>query len=134
MAEKNDDIEVLWLYGSRAKGCATEISDYDFAVAFKNFGLSVSDKYLRPNLLAMDWSALLNIEESKLSVVDINAVPAYLGFNIVEYGDVLYQEPSMRRVIEMNRIFSQYELPLIASQLLDNQLSEEKLKENQVNE
>jgi hypothetical protein len=40
----------------------------------------------------------------------------------------------MRRVIEMNRIFSQYELPLIASQLLDNQLSEEKLKENQVNE
>ena len=82
----------------------------------------------------MDWSALLNIEESKLSVVDINAVPAYLGFNIVEYGDVLYQEPSMRRVIEMNRIFSQYELPLIASQLLDNQLSEEKLKENQVNE
>jgi predicted nucleotidyltransferase len=90
LAEKNDDIEVLWLYGTRAKGCATEISDYDFAVAFKNFGLSVSDKYLRPNLLAMDWSALLNIEESKLSVVDINAVPAYLGFNIVEYGDVLY--------------------------------------------
>jgi predicted nucleotidyltransferase len=134
LAEKNDDIEVLWLYGSRAKGCATKESDYDFAVAFKNFELSVSDKYLRPNLLAMDWAALLNIEESKLSVVDINAAPAYLGFNIVEYGEALYQEPSMRRVVEMNRIYSQYDFQLLESQLIESRLSEEKLKEVEINE
>ena len=35
LAKKHPDIEVLWLYGSRARNTATETSDYDLAVAFE---------------------------------------------------------------------------------------------------
>ena len=36
-AEQNPDILIVWLYGSRAKGNAHRLSDYDLAVAFKSF-------------------------------------------------------------------------------------------------
>ncbi len=113
LARANDDIEVLWLYGSRAKGSFHDESDYDLAVAFKDFTLSVSDRYLRPNLLAMEWAFELGIEESMLSVIDINTSPVYLTFNVIEYGKVVYQEPTMRRITEQNRIYSQYEFQMI---------------------
>ncbi|NQZ33763.1 MAG: nucleotidyltransferase domain-containing protein [Oceanospirillaceae bacterium] len=113
LANANDDIEVLWLYGSRAKDSFHDSSDYDLAVAFKDFTLSVSDRYLRPNLLAMEWACELGVEESMLSIIDINTSPVYLTFNVIEYGKVVYQEPTMRRVIEHNRIYSQYEFQMI---------------------
>jgi len=116
LAEQNDDIEVLWLYGSRAKNSYSDASDYDLAVAFKDFNLSVSDRYLRPNLLAMDWASALMLDESKVSIIDINTSPVYLTFNVVEYGTVLFQEPTMRRITEQNRIYSQYEFQMIESQ------------------
>ena len=115
LAVADNDIEVLWLYGSRANGRFHDQSDYDLAVAFKNFDLSVSDKYLRPNMLAIDWALLLGVEESQISIIDINSSPAYLAFNVVEYGSVVYQEPSMRCITEMNRIYSQYEFQMIES-------------------
>ena len=113
LANANDDIEVLSLYGSRAKDSFHDSSDYDLAVAFKDFTLSVSDRYLRPNLLAMEWACELGVEESMLSIIDINTSPVYLTFNVIEYGKVVYQEPTMRRVIEHNRIYSQYEFQMI---------------------
>jgi predicted nucleotidyltransferase len=36
LAEQNPDILIVWLYGSRAKGNAHRLSDYDLAVAFKS--------------------------------------------------------------------------------------------------
>lgn len=33
LAAANENIEVLWLYGSQAKGTAQPASDYDFALA-----------------------------------------------------------------------------------------------------
>lgn len=37
LAENDPEIAVVWLYGSRAKGCAHASSDYDLAVAFNRF-------------------------------------------------------------------------------------------------
>jgi predicted nucleotidyltransferase len=116
LAIADSDIEVLWLYGSRANECYHVESDFDLAIAFKNFDLSINDKYLRPNILAMQWAASLGIAESKLSIIDINMSPVYLTFNVIEYGDVLYETPSMRRISEVNRIYSQYEFQMIESQ------------------
>ncbi len=115
LAKENPDIAVLWLYGSRAKGDFKDESDYDLAVAFTNFNLTVSDRYLRPNILAMEWATALGLDESKLSIIDINTSPVYLTFNVVEYGKILYQEPSMRSIKEQNRIYSQYEYQMIES-------------------
>ncbi len=116
LASQHDDIEVLWLYGSRATGSYHSASDFDLAIAFKNFDLTPSDKLSRPHELSMDWALILNIPTDLISVVDINSIPVYLGFNIVEYGEIVYQESSSRSYKEANRIYSQYEFQMIESE------------------
>ncbi len=109
LAFKNQDIEVIWLYGSKASDTAQEHSDYDLAIAFKQFNLPLFEKYIRPHELAIDWAQTLNLPERKISIVDINAVPMYLAYNIVEYGKVIYQTGTAQAYKEQNRIYSQYE-------------------------
>lgn len=115
LASKNDDIEVLWLYGSRATRTYRDTSDFDLAIAFKNFDLDPASKLSRPHELAMDWALALDVPTELISIVDINSIPAYLGFNIVEYGEVIYQQSSARPFNEANRIYSQYEYQVIES-------------------
>jgi predicted nucleotidyltransferase len=115
LAAKNTDIEVVWLYGSRATGDYHDASDFDLAIAFKNFTLSPSDKLSRPHELAMDWALALDVPTDIISIVDVNLVPAYLGFNVVEYGCVIFQESTARPYNEANRIYSQYEFQMIES-------------------
>jgi len=112
LAKNNADVEVVWLYGSRAKNTATIHSDYDIAIAFKNFKLSDIKRYLRPNELALEWSAILKLPENMLSIVDINQSPIYLNYNIIEQGIVLYGKQSVRLYKEQDRIYSQYEYQL----------------------
>ena len=112
-AIKEDDIEVVWLYGSQAKGTAHEHSDIDIAIAFKNFKLSDLDSKLRPQELSLIWSDELNLPDGKLSIVDINNVPVYLAFNIVEYGKVISTKNKSRELKEVQRIYSQYEFETI---------------------
>jgi predicted nucleotidyltransferase len=108
-----DDIEVIWLYGSQAKGTAHSQSDIDLAIAFKNFNLSELDKKLRPQELSLILSEQLNLPDGKLSIIDINTVPVYLALNVVEYGRVIYSKNSSREFKETQRIYSQYEFEMI---------------------
>ena len=108
-----DDIEVIWLYGSQAKGTAHSQSDIDLAVAFKNFNLSELDRKLRPQELSLILSEQLNLPDGKLSIIDINTVPVYLALNVVEYGRVIYSKNSAREFKETQRIYSQYEFEMI---------------------
>ncbi len=75
MAFSLDDIEVMWLYGSQAKGTSHAQSDIDLAIAFKDFSLSELDRKLRPQEVSLIWSDQLNFADGKLSVVDINNIP-----------------------------------------------------------
>lgn len=111
-AAQNDDIEAIWLYGSRTQNSATQHSDYDIAIAFKNFKLSPTNKLLRPNELAIDWAEQLSMNTDLISVVDINTIPIYLAFNVIEYGEVIYSTKSNRVYKEMDRIRSRYEFEL----------------------
>lgn len=108
-AATSPDIEVVWLYGSRAQGKEHEDSDVDLAIAFHDFSLSPFEKYLRPNTLTLDWAQSLDLPSDKLSIVDINQVPAYLGFSIVNEGRVIYGADCPRAYRESSRIYSMYE-------------------------
>ncbi len=46
---------IFLLFGSQAKGSATETSDIDLAIAFNNFALSDLDKRLRTENLTLLW-------------------------------------------------------------------------------
>ena len=104
------DIAVLWLYGSRARGDFGADSDYDLAVAFEHFKSDRTEARLRPELLAMDLAAKLDMPPERLSVVDINLAPVPLAVNIVTEGITLLVNDSLRLAREENRISSMWEL------------------------
>jgi len=47
-ASEVDDVEVIWLYGSQAKGTSHNNNDIDIAITFKNFDLTDIKRKLRP--------------------------------------------------------------------------------------
>jgi predicted nucleotidyltransferase len=109
-AQTDPRIDVLWLYGSRAKGSAEPHSDYDLAVAFNTFPSDAWEKRLQPERLAFEWSDALGLEGGKLSVVDINHIPLPLAYAIVQSGRVLQASNRLRLAREENRITSMWEL------------------------
>lgn len=113
LAQNNSDVLVLWLYGSRAKGNARPDSDYDLAIAFKQFPKDITERRLRPELLAIDWSNTLKISSEKISIVDINLAPISLAWEIIRDGKVLFANDPLRQVREELRISSMYELDLL---------------------
>ena len=110
LAKSDARIDLLWLYGSQAKGTANEHSDYDLAVAFNSFPENAWDKRLQPELLAFDWIDVLGWPENRLSVADINHIPIPLALSIVTTGKVLYVKNAYRLAREENRITSMWEI------------------------
>ena len=107
MAENNPDIEVLWLYGSRARNKAAENSDYDLAVAFKSYLKDPIESRLRPELLSLEWRRLLDID---LSIVDINQASIQLAYTIVQDNSLLQSKNDFRWLTEEQIIMSKWEL------------------------
>ena len=111
LAAGDPEVQVLWLYGSRAKGQATDHSDWDLAVAFDPVKLpELLDNRLRPELLALAWQRQLGLPEGKLSVVDINQAPIPLAFAVIDANCLLYCRDAGRKMQEEGRIMSQMEL------------------------
>ncbi|MBB3142010.1 type VII toxin-antitoxin system MntA family adenylyltransferase antitoxin [Halomonas organivorans] len=110
LATTDDEIAVLWLYGSRAKGTATSNSDYDLAVAFRSFEEDPLERRLRPELLAQAWQDALGLTGDQLSIVDINLAPIPLAHAVIRTGQVLHANDRLRLIREENRITSMWEL------------------------
>lgn len=115
LAQKNEDIVILWLYGSRADGTFHKNSDYDLAIAFKTFLNHPLETALRSEMLALEWQSLLNLPEKMLSIVDINRIPIALAFEIIQYDKVLFCCDEKRLWREENRIYSRMELDITYS-------------------
>lgn len=110
LAEADDNIVALWLYGSRAKGTATEHSDYDFAVAFESYINDELERRLRPETLALDWLQKLGLAEHTLSIADIDHVPLPLAYSIITTGKLLYSSNGLRVARTENKITSMWEV------------------------
>lgn len=105
LAANASAIEVVWLYGSRAREDHQADSDYDLAIAVKTDNISVRDQYFNDEL-AYQWS---NSSHSKISVVDINDIPVPLAISVVNDGKVLLSKNDLRLHSEMQRIWSLWE-------------------------
>ncbi|MBL4744615.1 MAG: nucleotidyltransferase domain-containing protein [Cycloclasticus sp.] len=107
LAKNNPEVEVLWLYGSRARDNASIESDYDLAVAFKTYIEDHVESRLRPEMLALEWHEKLKIP---LSVIDINKVPLPLAYTVVLDNTLLYCKNNYRKMIEEQKIMSKWEI------------------------
>lgn len=56
VAQTDNSIVSIWLYGSRANGTAYAESDYDLAVAFETFDKDPLARRLRPEYLVIEWA------------------------------------------------------------------------------
>ena len=110
LAKTNDNIELLWLYGSHAKGCAHEKSDIDLAVAFTTWENDVIERRLRPELLALEWQNQLDLHEGQLSVLDITTAPIPLAMSVLQNGELLLSKNVSRQLQEQQRIMSKWEI------------------------
>jgi predicted nucleotidyltransferase len=112
LANNTPEIEVLWLYGSRARNTASQNSDYDLAVAFKSYIEDPIEQRIRPELLAMDWQKELNQSELNIafSIIDINRVPLPLAYTVIHDNTLLYSTNEYRRMVEEQRIMSKWEI------------------------
>ena len=118
LAASHSEVAASWLYGSQAKGNASEHSDWDLGVAFDPVKAdSVLDTRIRAELLAMDWQRALGLAEGKLSVVDINLAPIPLAFGIINANKLIFSRDEGRRMQEESRIMSQMELDYSAQSL-----------------
>ncbi len=105
---KNEtEVEIAWLYGSRARNNANPDSDYDLAVAFKTYIEDPVERRLRPEILALKWRSKLNIP---LSIIDINQVALPLAYTVIQDNTLLLSKNDYRRMTEEQRIMSKWEI------------------------
>jgi len=109
-AQDDENIELLWLYGSHAKGTAHKNSDIDLAVAFKKWEKDVMERRLRPELLAVEWQNKLKLKEGELSILDINIAPIPLTMSVLKAEHLLLSKNLSRQFQEQQRIMSKWEI------------------------
>ena len=110
LAKENDNIELLWLYGSYAQGTAHEKSDIDIAVVFKTWEKDIIERRLRPELLAIEWLNKINLREGELSILDMNISPIPLAMSVLKQGVLLLSKNRSRQFQEQQRIMSKWEI------------------------
>ncbi len=110
LAKENENIELLWLYGSHATGCAHEKSDIDLAVIFKTWEKDIIERRLRSELLALDWQQQLSLKEGELSILDMSIAPIPIAMSVLKNGRLLLTKNSSRQYQEQQRIMSKWEI------------------------
>ncbi len=110
LAKADDNIELLWLYGSYAQETAHEKSDIDIAVVFKTWEKDVIERRLRPELLAIEWLNKVNLREGELSILDMNISPIPLAMSVLKQGILLLSKNRSRQFQEQQRIMSKWEI------------------------
>ena len=110
LAKQDDDIDILWLYGSYAKGTAHEHSDIDLAVVFKSWQGDALERRLRSELLAIEWQKQLQLNEGELSVLDMEISSIPLAMSVLTTGKLLLSKNASRQLQEQQRIMSKWEI------------------------
>ena len=105
LAGQTEAIDVLWLYGSRARGDAHRGSDYDLAAALAG-PLSGDD---RCRIVEdFEYAASRALDEP-VSCVDINRAPVALATAVINEGRVLFCRSYLRLRAEEQRVWSLWE-------------------------
>jgi len=110
IARKDVSLDAMWLYGSRAKGNASQISDYDFAVIFHDRLTDSLKQRVRPELLAVDWQRALGLPEGKVSVLDLEQAAIPLAMSVLTSGVLVFNNNPSHELEVTGRIMSKWEI------------------------
>jgi predicted nucleotidyltransferase len=110
LATEHGDIEILWLYGSYAKGTFHAGSDIDLAVVFKHWQEDIIERRLKSELLAIEWQKELCLKEAELSILDMEIASIPLAMSVLSTGKLLLSKNNSRQFKEQQRIMSIWEI------------------------
>lgn len=93
--KKKKQVQVAYLFGSQALGCAGPTSDYDFAILLKGNG---KEDFLEKQIYFMkELSDLLHT--TKVEVLILNEAPPRIAHQVLKYGKVVFQRNNRARVL-----------------------------------
>jgi len=110
LATEHSDIEILWLYGSYAKGTFHAGSDIDLAVVFKHWQEDIIERRLKSELLALEWQKKLGLKEGDISILDMEIASIPLAMSVLSTGKLLLSKNNARQLKEQQRIMSKWEI------------------------
>jgi len=108
-------VRLLYLFGSRARGCADPASDYDLAVLLDD----VHDTPAFIARLGHELARLLDTE--RLDLLSLRHAPIELAYAVIAEGKLLYQRDLATRVEYEAEVLSRYGdyLPVLRAQRED---------------
>ena len=109
-AKADPQLDALYLYGSHAKGTATDKSDIDLAVIFSEDEQNALERRLRPELLALDWNQALGLPENTLSILDLEIAPVPLAMAVLKTGKLLVNKNPGHDFEVCGKIMSRWEI------------------------
>lgn len=107
IAQQSSDIQTAWLYGSRARGQASDKSDYDIAILFNSHINEPLTNRIRVEKLSTDWSSQTNQE---INIIDISKAPSPLAMTVISDNYLLVDKNSWLRMRCEQAIMSKWEL------------------------
>lgn len=105
------DLQLIYLFGSRATGRETKVSDFDIAVLI-NKAKAYNLKKLILDLI-FDFSQI--VHSDKIDLVILNKASLAVQYNVISDGEILYElDPEIRydyevKVISLYLDFKRYE-------------------------
>lgn len=113
LANNEPIIDTLYLYGSHAKGNANPNSDIDLAIIFSQPEEDILERRLRPELLALEWTNRLSLEENSLSILDLELAPIPLAMGVLKTGKQLINNNPSHEFEVTGRIMSKWEIDFL---------------------
>lgn len=112
---KRLDVQVIYLFGSRAQGREGPLSDYDYAVLLKTTGHQRGDGLYEKLYQLFSEISPRTLKNDVIDIVFLRDIGLELRFHVVRYGKVLYEEETKVRLdfeSETSLLYSDYQ-PLL---------------------
>lgn len=110
-------IEVIYLFGSRAKGFITPLSDFDFGIVFKTpekYKDKMMDIYLKlydifTDVLPKDYlRKRFEMRKHEFDIVFLQFAPINLQFEAISKGEVIYERSAKKRFFYQEYVMKKY--------------------------
>ncbi len=101
-------VQALYLFGSRALGKETEISDYDYAILMRDKGYRRGDELYERLYEILSSISPRTHKNDVIDIVFLRDIGLELQFHVVRYGKILFEASPLERVRFEERIVTLY--------------------------
>ena len=102
---QRDEIRLVYIFGSIAKGCANELSDIDIAVFISEDSTKNYPYGYRAQIIT---DIMKILKTNSVDLVVLNRASPFLRFQVLRYGKLIFCRSKLERVRFQVRTFNEY--------------------------